>query len=451
MVERTALLLGALFFFGCSSDGGSTAPDGGSLDGTKMDGPVIAYIDWRLPPDALPTSCKNGEQDVGESDIDCGGGNCPLCGDGKSCVGAENCASGVCTNNACQAPTCNDEVKNGGETGKDCGGTSDCGPCPDGEACVSGPDCKSLVCTNNSCQAPTCSDGVENGDESDLDCGGHCGPTCALGKKCGPDDGQADCESRFCVDTRCALASSCQALRDGGVLTDGIYTLDINGPPDSDAVPTFCDMTTDGRGWTALAANGEIATAETVDANDCYPLISDDPGAGCGDSSSLLNDFTLPGAQQAALRWQRLLAVAYGGGGYGAKLAYFAIDFGSAAPTSEERVAGTAYTPSPLSTTHGLMRCTSTTYPSMRIVHYTKAGTYNDVAAYVGNRKGTIFGHDSVADMTTSARFTFGFTDTSVHADGQINGVDDYQDGWSCGDLWVPQAVRGQRMVVLVN
>ena len=63
-----------------------------------------------------------------ESDVDCGGSVCSPCAAGHSCVEAKDCASSVCRSTICQAPTCNDKIKNGTEKGVDCGG-SDCPPC----------------------------------------------------------------------------------------------------------------------------------------------------------------------------------------------------------------------------------------------------------------------------------------------------------------------------------
>lgn len=54
-----------------------------------------------------------------------------------------------------KTPTCTDGLKNGDETGIDCGGST-CDPCP------------------------TCTDGLLNGDETGVDCGGSCGP-CSTG------------------------------------------------------------------------------------------------------------------------------------------------------------------------------------------------------------------------------------------------------------------------------
>jgi hypothetical protein len=52
------------------------------------------------------------------------------------------------------ASTCSDGARNGSESGVDCGGS--CGPtCQLGQACVVGNDCVTGVCTNNVCQAST--------------------------------------------------------------------------------------------------------------------------------------------------------------------------------------------------------------------------------------------------------------------------------------------------------
>ena len=73
-------------------------------------------------------------------------------------------------------PACNDGVKNGTETAKDCGGS--CTACADGAACLVAADCQSGVCgVNKLCSVPSCNDGVKNGTETAVDCGGVC-PMC---------------------------------------------------------------------------------------------------------------------------------------------------------------------------------------------------------------------------------------------------------------------------------
>jgi hypothetical protein len=97
---------------------------------------------------------------------------CAPCDDGTLCRDADDCASGVCSDNTCLPPTCTDGVRNGDEQGVDCGA----------EACF----------------ACTCSNGELDANETDVDCGGTCGP-CLGAAMCQED---ADCFGR-CVDSRC--------------------------------------------------------------------------------------------------------------------------------------------------------------------------------------------------------------------------------------------------------
>ncbi|MDO9633911.1 MAG: gliding motility-associated C-terminal domain-containing protein, partial [Paludibacter sp.] len=93
-------------------------------------------------PSMLNENCYNGVKDGTETGVDCGG-NCPPCNS--------------------QSNTCNNGVQDGNETGVDCGG--DCRPCGSIEQCN---DCKM------------------NGDETFVDCGGSCKPcnmNCSLNYK----------------------------------------------------------------------------------------------------------------------------------------------------------------------------------------------------------------------------------------------------------------------------
>ena len=358
-------------------------------------------------------------------------------------TGPAECGNGVVEG----AEQCDDGLANADEAA--C--TSMCrdAECGDGlvfldeEDCDDGNDDDTDECTVL-CAAPACDDGIVSGDESDVDCGGGCDP-CVAGESCN-DDG--DCLNQACTQGLCAPAASCADLLAGHPTLDtGPYTIDPNGGSIGDAVEVFCDMEVDGGGWTALAANGDNSVAETTEPSDCYPLLTADADEGCGESANLLEDFAVDGAQQGALQWRYLMAIAYGDGGYGDKLAFFAIDFGSAQATSDERFNGTRYIPTGVTTIHGEMACTGG-----NIVHYCRAGTYNPQPTYIGNGTGTVFGHNTTTTMNDVARMSFGFTDAvEAGATASGSGVDDYQDGWSCGDLWGPQEIRGERMVVFVR
>ena len=120
--------------------------------------------------------CADGLRNGSETDIDCGGSDCPKCVIGKACHADQDCAYGTCTGGVCQGEHCANGVMDGDEQGLDCGGED----CP---ACV-----VSDICKNSR---------LDDG-ETDVDCGGsECSP-CEAGKAC---EDSSDCASGYCGDT----------------------------------------------------------------------------------------------------------------------------------------------------------------------------------------------------------------------------------------------------------
>ena len=113
-------------------------------------------LDLSLMPDLPPTTaerCKDGIRDDVETDVDCGGGTCERCGLGGRCeapaTGPRDCLSDVCSaNQSCVASQCVDGVFNGAETDLDCGGGT-CVGCLDGKMCRQASDCASGHCYVN--------------------------------------------------------------------------------------------------------------------------------------------------------------------------------------------------------------------------------------------------------------------------------------------------------------
>ena len=62
------------------------------------------------------------------------------------------------------------------------------------------------------------------------------------------------CAGRFCAGDDCGYARSCNELKSapGGPTTDGVYTLDGDGPDFLPAADAYCDMTNDVGGWTLV-------------------------------------------------------------------------------------------------------------------------------------------------------------------------------------------------------
>jgi len=173
-----------------------------------------------------PASCQDGEQNGSELGVDCGGGECPGCEVGAPCSIANDCASSSCVEGSCAEPSCDDAARNGSEADVDCGGS--CSPCATGLACVESTDCVSSVCGDSDCadgvatccQAPSCDDGVRNGAELAVDCGvAPCG-RCEVGAPCARAD---QCASNVCT------GGSCAELCDDEVLNGNESAADCGG------------------------------------------------------------------------------------------------------------------------------------------------------------------------------------------------------------------------------
>ncbi|KAI8471296.1 MAG: hypothetical protein J3K34DRAFT_235982 [Monoraphidium minutum] len=149
-----------------------------------------------------PPSCFDTIRNGDETGIDCGGGVCPSCPLGSNCTVGTDCRSGFCSSVfQCNTPTCSDGVQNGPETDVDCG--ANCAKCEDFKICLNDADCSSSYCVNHTCAEPTCSDGRKNGLETDIDCGKDC-VRCGHAKNCSIGD---DCQSRVCHQSLCSLPS----------------------------------------------------------------------------------------------------------------------------------------------------------------------------------------------------------------------------------------------------
>lgn len=148
--------------------------------------------------DELVTSCDDDAKNGGETDVDCGG-PCGPCGTGRTCATGDDCVSGSCPGNVCEAASCADGVKNGTETDIDCGGPDlNCNLCGAGKHCNTLNDCEE-DCVDGVCTGPSCDDDILNGDEGDVDCGGVCPTKCQSGEQCneGSDCASGTCDENF--------------------------------------------------------------------------------------------------------------------------------------------------------------------------------------------------------------------------------------------------------------
>ena len=255
---------------GSGSDSDSTSTTSAETSTTSTSGP--------------PPTCGDGMVDDNE---ECDDGNTDntdnctndclnaVCGDGyvgpgESCDDGNQIDDDECSN-SCALASCGDGLVQGEEECDDgndvdtdaCLNTCKMAVCGDGTVQEGAEDCddgnvdETDSCTSM-CKAPTCDDMAMNGDESDVDCGGSCGP-CGEGLACTEGKG---CESGYCEMDICALPPNCKALlANNPDVGSGVYSLDPDGEGGKAAFDAYCDMETDGGGWTlALKADGTKLT-----------------------------------------------------------------------------------------------------------------------------------------------------------------------------------------------
>ncbi|HEY0136982.1 MAG TPA: DUF4215 domain-containing protein [Nannocystis sp.] len=228
-----------------------------------------------------PEACDDGNSE----DADTCTSTCQAaaCGDGFTQPG-EACDDGNQTNdddctNACALASCGDGAPQPGEQCDDgnkddtdaCLGTCLTASCGDGvvqagvEACDDGNQSNLDACTV-ACALPACDDQIKSGSESDVDCGGAACNDCNKGKSCLAD---TDCITGACVNGGCNLPTSCKQLKNGlPATTTGVYTLDTDGDGPKQPFDVYCEMATDGGGWTLAGRSRNTPSAPGCAAND---------------------------------------------------------------------------------------------------------------------------------------------------------------------------------------
>jgi hypothetical protein len=196
---------------GCP-EGAACAADADCLSGSCAVG--------RCVPAQVAVSCDNGIRDGLETDIDCGGADCPTCPYGYACVRDEDCGWVSCLDGLCGGyRSCANWERDGHETDTDCGGPF-CHGCEAGRSCRVDSDCLSEECVAGSCTVPStasCHNGVRDGNESDVDCGGGLCPSCSDGLGCNT---LMDCETPTCEQGICGGTWVCSNLMQDGRETD---------------------------------------------------------------------------------------------------------------------------------------------------------------------------------------------------------------------------------------
>ena len=171
------------------------------------------------------------------------------CGLNVSCNDNSECRSRFCLRNKCAEPSCNDGIKNQGESSIDCG--MQCDKCANDKTCNRNSDCQSNFCSLGLLCKPqeACSDGKLGLTETDIDCGGSCPTKCPEGKSCSTSQDCVDdleCASFICkkkeVVAKTVVDSDGDGIPDDWEIEHGLNPNDPSDAgldPDKDGLTNF--------------------------------------------------------------------------------------------------------------------------------------------------------------------------------------------------------------------
>lgn len=178
----------------CSMDGGSYCNGRGDCvectDGSHCPGAteICDTTTW----ECIPTTCDDGQENGGESDVDCGG-PCPGCTNGQECNDDADCASRFCNGSYCSA--CSDHPQ-----------------CPDGYCDTVAGVCEEAKSNGDGCDDPIqCQSGfcpAADGVCCDAECAAEC-VGCTSAKTGGADGTCAPIAAGEDYDGECDDAPPC--------------------------------------------------------------------------------------------------------------------------------------------------------------------------------------------------------------------------------------------------
>jgi hypothetical protein len=256
----------------------------------------------------IPPWCADGQQDHDETGVDCGGGSCPACANGKACLQAPDCqslfcdhqggsggsASGdpgvcsVCTNEDdcaeapltyCKAGSCVPKKMNGDI----CVGANECqsGACPghDGVCCNVACDqiCKACLAAKTGLATGSCG-AVVHAEDPDGECDDLVGPvSCgANGTGCNGDTNAPGCIF-YKSGTQCGAADCANGAQTQAQVCDGLGSCVAQSPlPCS---PYVCDLSAT-TCLTACQGDGDCVLTHYCDGNHAC-RVKQPNGEGC--------------------------------------------------------------------------------------------------------------------------------------------------------------------------
>jgi cysteine-rich repeat protein len=310
------------------------------------------------------------------------------------------------------------------------------------EECDDANDVDDDACVN--CQIASCGDSVlfsfqEDCDDGNMDASDGCSDSCAVeaGYRC--EGTPSTCINPLCAPAATPISAatplaSCKAYLDAGYSESGLYLLDVDGPGTRVPASALCDMASAGGGWTIVVNNA----IDGIEPAACLPRLASTDAMACG-VPSCTEDYTFAvyGLPFTELAW--------------------AVHDGDLSPKAHNLFRWS--TPQSLPNTDkwsltaddsnlklagleaaALIECRyfSANPGLIRIANENPDGTSG---GYAANSVLTIF--DQNTNTTDPGKMSFTETNTA--------GLDDFQDGFGCQDLWEPKADRGAATMIMLR